>query len=139
MVEAVAFSPDGQRVVSASKDGAVVVWDAATGHELCRYTGHADKVFAVAFSPDGKTVASGGEDKALKIWDADAGKEVKSLTGHTDFLWCLAFSPDGKYLAAGGNDKHVRVYDLSNDSVKLRPERPQPRRSRASPGAATVN
>ncbi len=120
-VQAVAFSPDGRRLVSASReDGAVIVWDADAGRALTRYTGHADKVWCVAFSPDGKTVASGGEDKTIKLWDVDTGKDVRSLGGHTDFVTCLAFSPDGKYLAtgAGGNDKHVRIYDLASNGME---------------------
>ncbi len=121
VVQAVAFSADGRRIVSASADGAVIVWDADTGRALRRYTGHADRVWCLAFSPDGKTVASGGEDKAIKIWDADTGKDVQSLTGHTDLLRCLAYSPDGKYLATGGQDKYLRVYDLSNGSIKQGP------------------
>lgn len=64
----VAFSPDGARIATGSAEGPVRVWDAATGKEFCRLTGHAGKVYAVAFSPDGHWVLSGGEDRTLRLW-----------------------------------------------------------------------
>ena len=48
---AVAFSPDGARIVSGSADGTVRVWDAASGEELLVLRGHEDVVWAAAFSP----------------------------------------------------------------------------------------
>ena len=66
-VTSVAFSPDGQRIVSGSADKAVKIWDANSGEELQTLTGH--YVISVAFSPDGQRIVSGSIDGTLKIWD----------------------------------------------------------------------
>ena len=54
-----AFSPDGKRIVSGSRDKTVKVWDAATGQETLTLKGHTGSVSSVAFSPDGKRIVSG--------------------------------------------------------------------------------
>ena len=93
----VAFSPDGQRIVSGSDDSTVRVWDAATGQPVGQpLTGHTGAVTSVAFSPDGKRIVSGSCDKTVRLWDADTGQPVgEPLTGHTDAVSSVAFSPDG--------------------------------------------
>ena len=64
------FSRDGSRVVSASVDHSVKVWDVATGRELLTLRGHAGSVWSVAVSPDGQRIASAGRDGVVRIWDA---------------------------------------------------------------------
>ena len=78
-----AFSPDGQRLASASEDQTVKIWDSATGKELFALKGHAGWVASVAFSPDGQRLASASMDQTVKIWDSATGKELFALKGHT--------------------------------------------------------
>ena len=59
-VVSVAFSPDGQRIVSGGMDNTVLLWDAAIGQPVGRpLTGHRNDVSSVAFSSDGTRIASG--------------------------------------------------------------------------------
>src|SRR6266496_2552603 len=72
-VNAVAWSPDGKRIASASADGTVQVWDATAGSNIYIYTGHGKdfagtSIIAVAWSPDGKLIASGGGDETMQVW-----------------------------------------------------------------------
>ena len=65
---AVAFSPDGKRLASASWDQTLKVWDVTTGEEVLTLKGHGSTVNAVAFSPDGRRIASASSDKTVKVW-----------------------------------------------------------------------
>ena len=66
-VNSVAFSADGQRIVSGSFDDTIKVWDAQSG-QLLQTLKDKNKVFSVAFSPDGKRIVSGGGDHTVKVW-----------------------------------------------------------------------
>jgi WD40 repeat protein len=123
-VHAVAFSPEGRRVLTASQDGTARLWDPATGKELLRLRGHTAAVVAAAFSPDGRRVLTlaPGPDRSARIWDADSGKELVrlQLSGKWDARFRLdgfassAFSPDGRRaVTAFGEypDCSARVWD----------------------------
>ena len=69
-VRKVIFSPDGRRLVTASHDRTVRVWDTATGQEVLTLRGHTDIVWGLAFSPDGRRLASCGQDGTVRVWDA---------------------------------------------------------------------
>ena len=66
----VAFSPDGRRLVTASRDDTIRIWDA----HFEPLIGHTDGVASVAFSPDGHRLASGATTSTVRLWDADTGQ-----------------------------------------------------------------
>src|SRR6185369_9269663 len=68
-IYAVAFHPDGTRLATAARDGAVWLWDVARGEEVARLAGHKSFVWSLAFSPDGATLASGSGDATVRLWD----------------------------------------------------------------------
>jgi WD40 repeat protein/tetratricopeptide (TPR) repeat protein len=110
-VTSVAYSPDGRRLASGSRDGTARVWDALTGAELLALKGHTGYVTSVAYSPDGRRLASGGNDGTVRVWDARTGTELLALKGLAGGVSSVAYSPDGRQLASGGYDKTVRVWD----------------------------
>jgi WD40 repeat protein len=112
-VTSVAFSPDGELIVSGSRDCTIRVWDVATGDIISGpFEGHAGAVTCVTFSPDGKQIISGSEDRTIRIWDVWTGKTVcQPSQGHTDSVLCVVCSPDGRYIASGSEDKTIQLWD----------------------------
>ena len=92
-VLAVAWSPDGTRIVSGEHDSTIQIWDTRTGKRLLTYQGHSNQVLAVAWSPDGTRIASGGFDWRVQVWNASTGKLLLIYRGHTDVVTSLAGLP----------------------------------------------
>jgi len=117
-VYAIAWSPDGTRIASASQDGTVHVWDAATGDRSFRYDGHRGSVNAVAWSPNGSYIASAGSDTTVQVWDAqqtgEGSASLYTYRGHSGNMRTLAWSADNTRIASGGDDKTVQVWDAQD-------------------------
>ena len=113
-ITSLAFSPDGKRIVLASSDKTVYIWDVETKKEIRRLEGHTDRVNSAAFSPDGKQIVTASTDDTARIWDAETGKEVSCLVGHTGSVYSAAFSPDGKGIVSASYDKTVRIWNAQS-------------------------
>jgi WD40 repeat protein len=97
------FSPDGKRVVTASRDDTARIWDADSGKEIAQLKGHSGGVVSASFSSDGKRVVTASEDSTARIWDADSGKEIAQLKGHSGAVQSAGFSPDGKHVVTASS------------------------------------
>jgi WD40 repeat protein len=112
MVHAVALSPNGKLLAAGFGDDAVFLWDAATGKELHKLSGHTGAVRAVVFSPDGNFLASGSIDQGIRVWDPATGKLIHQVTAQEP-VSCLAFSPDSQTLVCGTSYGSIRVFQAA--------------------------
>jgi serine/threonine protein kinase len=87
------------------------LWEAATGRELLRLTGHTDAVRGVAVSHDGRSALSGGDDRVPRLWDLTTGREAHRLTGHRGRVTGVALSADGRLAVSGDRDQSLRLWD----------------------------
>jgi WD40 repeat protein len=109
LVYAVAFAPDGKRLVAAGAEGSIRIIDLAGGQTLSTLTGHSGPVLCLAWSSDGNWIASGSADRSIRIWEA-SGKLVRSLNNHAGAVQAVIFAPDGQTLFSASSDATIRVW-----------------------------
>jgi WD40 repeat protein/serine/threonine protein kinase len=115
----VAYSSDSQRLVTASTDGQLTLWDAETGKEIRTVRGPIDGEHfagenAAAFTPDGRGIVAVSADCAVRVWDATTLKVIETFRGHRGPIIVLAVSRDGKFFVTASEDKTVKVWDLTH-------------------------
>ncbi len=110
-VNAVAITPDGKQIISASDDKTIKVWDLMSGEEQFTITGHRDWVEAIAITPDGQKLISSSRDNTLKIWDLATGEIIASFTGE-GAINCCAVAPDGVTIVAGESSGRLHFLQL---------------------------
>ena len=119
-IETLAFSPEGDRIVTASTDGTARIWRVdGTGAPVV-FDGHLDEVLSAVFSPDGERVVSSSTDATARVWSADDGTEIAVLREHQWFVSSAAFSPDGtRVVTTSPFDGTTRVWQADGAGAPL--------------------
>jgi hypothetical protein len=127
-VTALAFMPDGKRVVSAGADGTLRVWDAEAGHLLHTIdqapagkrrgqppAGHTPAaLLCLAAAPQGDVVATGGWDGRVRLWSATSGQLVRDVATLPFAVIDIAFAPDGTFMAVATEaELEAHLFDTS--------------------------
>jgi len=137
---AMAFSPDGKRLVLGSDFGTVDVWEVASEKEVASFKHGERSVRSVAFSPDGQRVVSVDLDDTIRVWDVVSGEEVTLgasvepatfspdgqgvvlhrgdhtqswITGTGEDL-PAAYSPDGRWVVTFSYDGTIQLWDVAS-------------------------
>ncbi|MFO0797043.1 MAG: c-type cytochrome domain-containing protein [Gemmataceae bacterium] len=113
-VSAAAWSADGKKLVSASFDKTVRLWDVADAKSpkvLHTFVGHSDFVYAVAFSPKGDWYATASKDRTSRLVDAATGTSLFTLSGNTDEVLAVAVKADGTQVFTSGLEPALKVWD----------------------------
>jgi len=114
LVRSAEFSPDGTKVVTASRDKTARIWDASSGQELQKLP-HENSVNSAEFSPDGtKVVTTSGE--TARIWDVSSDQETQNLPLKS-LGRSAEFSPDGTKVVTASDDNTARIWDASSGRV----------------------
>ena len=116
-IDNIAFSPDGQTLVSKSwaNNSNIWFWDVTTGSLLKSLKMDVNNITMVAFSPDLLTLASGSyKDNSIRLWRASDGTLIHTWQGHMERISSLAFSPSGLIVASASDDGEIRLWDSSD-------------------------
>ena len=111
IVNAVAVTSDGKRLIAGSNDKIARVWDIETQKLKFELRGHDGPITAVAVTREGNRIVTGSNDRTLRIWDADTGDYQREIRGHLDSVTDVTITPDGKRIISVSTDRTAYIWD----------------------------
>jgi len=115
LIDGLAFTPDGTRLVTGADDGTVRLWDLQTGKAVHRFDDGGVGFDSVTVTNDGRYVIAGSNDQTIICWDLETGDKVLTIQADVPVTHRLALSPDNQFILSGGGDqawKAIGDYDL---------------------------
>ncbi|BAZ36750.1 WD-repeat protein (plasmid) [Calothrix sp. NIES-4101] len=117
IITQIAWSADGKKLASASKDHTIQLWNIETGELMSVLKGHTDTVFGIAWSPDGEILASVSADDTIKIWNTNTGNLRSAIENENSNA--IAWNPSGKMFASRNSynykNKEIEFWDAQTE------------------------
>jgi WD40 repeat protein len=111
-VHAVAFSPDGKRLVTEAADNSGRIWDLEGSAEPRVLSDLSGPHAAIAFSPDGEWLVTEAGPTTAKVWSVNDPADTVRLTGHDGGLTKVSFNSDGTHILTASDDGTARVWRI---------------------------
>jgi WD40 repeat protein len=112
-ISIIAYSPDGQRVLTAGHDATAQLWYPEGGTPVGRPMVHREIVRYAAFGPDGRMIVTTSDDGTARLWDGRDGTPIGEPMVHPSQVTTAAFSPDGRTVVTAGRDSSARIWDAA--------------------------
>ncbi len=113
-INAVTYSPNGKKILSASIDHTLKEWSTSTGTCIQTLVGHSEIVTTVQYSPDGKKAYSGSNDGVIIEWDIETGKPENTFDAHESGVSDIKYMPETKQIISASLDKTVKIWSLKH-------------------------
>ena len=107
IMNSLCYSPDGSKVVTASDDGKIKIWDVNSGFCLATFNEHQSSVTQIQFAQRGQVLYSASLDGTVKAWDLLRYRNFRTFTSTERLSFhCLAVDPSGEIVCAGSQDSY---------------------------------
>jgi WD40 repeat protein len=122
-IRSVLISPDGNLIISGSKDRTICVWD-LEGNQTAQFPKeHSNWIFSIAMwqdseEPSNSFIVSGSEDNTIRLWDLN-GNCKQVFEGHEGWVRCITIANKGKLIISGSEDNTIRLWGLDGKCKKI--------------------
>jgi periodic tryptophan protein 2 len=104
-LNALAYTPDAQKIITCADDGKIKLWDVRSGFCSVTFTEHSSGVTACGFAKRGTVLFTASLDGSVRAWDLLRYRNFRTFTAPSRLGFsCLAVDPSGEVVAAGSHD-----------------------------------
>jgi WD40 repeat protein len=116
LMQAMAVTPDGSRLLLGGRDRSMIIWNFPQG-TVRRKWGKSKEINSFSATPDGRILLTGDRDGNIRLRNLSNGAILKSLKAHDKNTWQIAVSPDGSRFVSGSYDATLKLWSLPNASL----------------------
>jgi predicted outer membrane repeat protein len=120
-VNALAWKPQDQSLITAGDDGKIEIWEPRSGMRTKSIEGYRAPITCLALSRAGDVLAAGSDNGIIYLWDAADSwtstllrVEPNDVVARESKFTAVAWSPDGTLLASGDSDGRIKIWDLKS-------------------------
>jgi periodic tryptophan protein 2 len=118
-MNALVYSPDGQKIITTADDGKIKVWDVKSGFCIVTFTEHTSGVTACEFSKRGNVLFTSSLDGSIRAWDLIRYRNFRTFTAPSRLSFsCLAVDPTGEVVCAGSIDSfEIHIWSVQTGQL----------------------